>query len=158
MPWSTLQGRSAERCDGAEVLSEFRELGDGWELRECFRDDAAGAGCGDVDPGVAVALGDGEGVGEDLCGLEGVVGGERGDLFAAAGAGLEAPAVVFALDGFAVEPAGGEWDAAVWAEIAEGEERVVAFAADEERDVEEGCGLRLAEGRRCGARGTSRCR
>ena len=35
--------------------------------------DAAGAGCGDVDPGVAVALGDGEGVGEDLCGLEGVV-------------------------------------------------------------------------------------
>ena len=62
---------------GAEVLGEFWE-GRGWVGvgRHCLGGDAAGAGCGDVDPGVAVALGDGEGVGEDLCGLEGVVGGE----------------------------------------------------------------------------------
>jgi len=85
-------------------------------------------------------------------GVEGVVGGEGGDLFAAAGAGLEAPAVVLALDGRAVEPTGGEWDAAVWAEVAEGEEGVVALAADEERDVEEGGGCGLAEcvGAECG--------
>ena len=115
------------------------------ELRDVFGVDAACAGGGDVDPGVAVALGDGEGVGEDLCGLEGVVRGEGGDLFAAAGAGLEAPAVVFALDGVAIEPTGGEWDAAVRAEVAQREERAVAFAAEEQRDVEESGGDGLAE-------------
>jgi hypothetical protein len=51
------------------------------------------------------------------------------------------------LDGRAVEPAGGEWDAAVRAEIAESEERAVALAADEKRDVEECGGAGLAEGR-----------
>ena len=61
---------------GAEAFREFWERGDGWELRDVFGVDAARAGSGDVDPGVAVALGDGEGVGEDLCGLEGVVRGE----------------------------------------------------------------------------------
>lgn len=120
---------------GAEAGAEFGELGDGGELGGVG--DAAGAGGWDVDPGVAVALGDGEGVGEDFCGSEVVEAGEGGDLFAAAGAGLEAPAVVFALDGFAVEPTGGEGDAAMGAEVAEGEEGAVGFAAEEHGDAEQ---------------------
>ena len=61
--------------------------------------------------------------------------------------------MVLALDGLAVEPAGGEGDTAVGAEVAHGEEGVVALAAEEKGDTEEegGGGFARAEG--VGAKG-----
>jgi hypothetical protein len=45
--------------------------------------------------------------------------------------------VVLAGDGFAVEPTGGEGDAAVGAEVAEGEEFAGGFSSEEQRHAEE---------------------
>jgi hypothetical protein len=70
-----------------------------------------------------------------------------------AGAGLELPAVVFALDLIAIEPAGGKGDAAVRAEVAHGEEGAVALAAEEQGDAEEEGGAGFAGGQGGGAGG-----
>ena len=65
----------------------------------------------------------------------------RRDDGALAAAGLELPAVVAAGELVAVEPAVAEWDAAVGATVAHGEDAAVRFAAEDQRQVEEhGCG------------------
>ncbi len=130
---------------GAKVSGELWQLGN----RRKRLADATFARGWHVNPGVAIAVLARQGARVDPGRIERVGAGERGDLGALAGAGLEAPAVVFALHGFAIEPAGGERNAAMRAEIAHGEDGAVVLAAEQERDAEEqsGPGLTTSERR-----------
>ena len=75
-----------------------------------------------INPGVAVALLAWIRRGINLCRVQRVGFGERGDQLALAAARVELPAVIFAGYGFAVEPSGRERNSAMRTQVAHGED------------------------------------
>src|SRR3984885_16101254 len=86
-------GQIGGEMRGTAFVTETRQQ---WWRRQVFGAQAAAACIRDVDPGVAVALHAGIGRGVDAGWIERVLAGERGNLAALAGAGLEGPAVILA--------------------------------------------------------------
>src|ERR1700739_3120630 len=123
------------KVSGAEARTEFDEVGDGPSL--CCLTFSTGAGTSDIHPGVTVALITGEGGRIDAGGVEVVVAGERRDQLATAAAWLELPAVIAAGDAIAIKPTFAEWDSAMRATVAHGEDASIAAAAEHKRDAEE---------------------
>ena len=92
-------------------------------------------------PDVAVMFFAGVMAGENAFGLDFVLVGTRRDFDALAAACIEAPAVVAAFDGFAVEAAVGERNSTMRAGVAHRERFAIRGPTEHERDFEEhrGC-------------------
>src|ERR1700758_1345101 len=109
---------------GRAVL--LREAWQQWRFGQILGLQASAPRIRYVDPGVPVAFDARIGRRIDTCRIECVLAGERGDFAALSGAGLEGPPVVLACHPFTIEPAAGEWNAAVRTAIAHGEDGAVA--------------------------------
>ena len=144
-----MHGHFGGKMRDAVALAEFRELGRGEgraiEARRIRRRH--------VNPDIAVALLARKCAGIDAVGAEFRVRGERGDFAALARVAVEFPAVITALDRFAVAMAVRKRHAAMRAGVTEGEGSALRVASDDERDFEEHCRAQIASANFAGAQG-----
>src|ERR1700679_3053202 len=116
------------------------ELGHGWKPLPDLLADPATARPGHVDPGVSIPLLAGKCGGVDAPRI-GILAGQRRDLHALPGLGLEDPTVILAGDRAAIEPSARERNTAMRAAVAHGKDAAILFAAQHQWDPQEhGCG------------------
>jgi len=119
-------------------------IGDLFDLRRFvwglggLRESCAGRGwIGNEDPDETVLLFAGIAAGVDAIDFEILIGGEGGDELALAVVDVELPAVISALEIFAVEVAAVEWHAAMRTGVTKSKGATVAIAAEHERNFEQ---------------------
>ena len=145
-------GQFRRQMRAAVPVAEGWELRRGWQRIPGLHAYPSATRLGHVDPGVSISLLAGKGGRVDAPRV-GVLTGERRDLHALPGLGLEDPAVILAGDRAAVEPSAGERNAAMGAAVAHGKDAAILFAAQHQWDPQKHGGGHLPPPERAAAHG-----